>query len=462
MTKRLKWFITILLGVVAAACCIAGCKVGEAGRDEVLKDYNGGHVTYYANGGCFNRNTSIVVREMYYKDADVPFFDVTEETGDINVMHSGYDFVGWYLPARYDSGEHKGEIKYTYTYKENGEEKTVPAYPKLKDDGTPEVDRTEARPLFYCDGSKDDILEKNIKVVPSSTMVDASRKVGEKEELIVCASWKPALKFVFKLAAEEGEYVSGGETYRPGDVIAEIPFGRDTVANPGETIGKSFDGMTFVANYKEETCENFVTDYDRADYEGKTEIVVWSKFIKGSWTIVRNNANRVLSMFKGLSREGSRYYLLEDVDCSSVNFSISDGVKGEIEGNGHKLTNIKINRESDTQKNNAKIYPLFGEIASTAKISNLTIDGVEIKVKGIGNMTFYAVCGGIAEGATFQNFTIGNITANVTIPVYKGNYVTNAQNGETSHWIFGGSGTDEQIASSHGITLTGTNTLNIK
>ncbi|MGN1104820.1 MAG: hypothetical protein ACI4QI_08125 [Candidatus Coproplasma sp.] len=456
MTKRLKLFLAIILGAIAIACGAVGCSVGEPGRDEILANYNGGQVTYYANGGSFNNNTAIVVRDMYFKEADVPFFDMTDDSSEsYYVMYGGYDFTGWYLPARYESGEHEGEVMYTYT--KNGV--TVPAYPKLNDDGTPATDSKEARPLFYIEGSDEDILEKNIRIVPSDTPIDSSYIIGAEDKLIVCATWKPALKFVFRLAVDENITVDG-KTYKQGDEITNMAFGKGQTASPGQTTTVNFDGYTFVSNYTEEACENYAGTYDRADYEGQTEIIVWSRYVKGSWTVIKNNANDIKSMFSGLNSSSNAYYLLEDVDCSSIsNFGIIQGVRAKVEGNNHTLSNLRFSATS--LANNASIAPVFGAIYASAEIKNLKLSNITISVTGKGNLTMYAVCKSIEDGATLENLTIENITATVDIPT--ANRVDNAQNGSTASWIFGGKGTDADFLTAYsGVTLTGTNTLTIE
>ena len=457
MTKRLKLFLATILGAMAIACCVAGCSVGEPGRNEILANYNGGQVTYYANGGSFNNNTAIVVRDVYFKEDNVPFLDMTDNAAEsYYVMYGGYDFTGWYLPARYESGEHAGEVMYTYT---NSEGETVPAYPKLNEDGTPVTDSREARPLFNIDGSNKDILEKDIRIVPSDTPINSEYIVKAEDKLIVCATWKPALKFVFKLAVDES-FTIGGKTYNHGDEITNMAFGKDETATPGQTTTVSFDGYTFVSNYTEEACENYAETYNRADYEGQTEIVVWSKFVKGSWTVIKNNANAIKSMFSGLNSSSNAYYLLEDVDCSSISgFGIIQGVRAKVEGNGHTLSNLKFGAKS--LANNASVAPVFGAIYASAEIKNLKLKDITIEVTGKGNLTMYAVCKSIEEGAKLENLTIENVTATVDIPT--GNRVENAQNGSTASWIFGGKGTDDDfLAAYSGVTLTGTNSLTIK
>lgn len=464
MTKRFKIFLMAVIGTIFTACFAAGCTVGQPGREEALAPYTGGHVTYYANGGFFNKNTSFFVREMYFKGENVPFFDISESSEGINVSRSGYDFAGWYLPERYESGEHMGEIMYTFTGKlDNGTSVTqVPAYPKLNNDGSQATDSSEARPLFTVDGIERDVYEKEIAVVASETAVDSAYVLESDNHLIVCAIWKPALKFVFKLVADEGEYVYGENTYRPGDVISENAFGKGDEANPGQTLSVSFKGATFVANYIDEECTTFADKYNRADYEGQSEIVIWSKFITGSWTIVRNAPNKVKEMFTGLSSSKNAYYLIEDVDCESVKtFNVAGQVNAKLEGNGHTLSNLTFDPGTGVSYNNGStIAPLFGRINASASIRNLKIDGIKINIKGKGDMNFYAVCSAIAEGAIMENVEISNVTATVDLP--KDKVVSNARGEDRTSWLLGGKGTDADFMKAYTVTVSGTNTLVIE
>jgi len=454
MTKRLKLFLIILLGAIAAACCAVGCKVGTPDREQLLAPYKGGHVTYYANGGYFNRNTSIYVRELYFKADNVPFFDITEKTDGIDVMRSGFDFNGWYTPERYPEGhEHAGEIKYTHA--ETGE--TV--YPLLHDDKTPVTDSTEDRPLFYAEGKDEKILEKDVRMTASETVYNEESTINSGDEVVVCANWKPALKFVFKLAVDDENktYEYDGKTYRKGDTISEMPFGKENSVNPGSSVSVSFENATFVANYADAACTIPVGAYNRDDFEGQSEIVVWSKFLDGDWTIVRNKVSTVQSMFTGLSSAKNRYYIIEDIDCGSANIAIVRNVKATVEGNGHTITGINIS-PSTALGNGVTVAPLLGRISAGASIKNLTLKDISITLKCKGELTFYAIASEVEEGATLENLTVDGITATVSAA----GGVTNATDGDLSNWLFGGSGTDEQFLTSHkGVTVKGENTLTI-
>lgn len=455
MTKRLKLFLIIMLGAIAAACFAVGCKVGTPDREQILASYQGGHVIYYANGGCFNRNTSMRVRELYFKEDNVPFFDISESTDGIDVMRSGYDFIGWYLPETDEDG-------IVYTLASTGER----VYPLLHDDGTPVTDSEEDRPMFYAKGEDGQILdgqilEKNVLVKPSDTAVDSERLINADDNLIVCAEWKLSLRFVFKLVVDEPKeegYEYNGETYHYGDIISTLSFGNKQTNNPGDSLSVTFSGMTFVANYADEDCSEFVGTYDRDDVEeGQTDIVVYSKYIEGEWKVIRNKVSSVTSMFNGLSASTNKYYIIEDIDVSSTTINAGWGMRAVVEGNGHTISGIKITLSS--VNNGTTIAPVFDQIYSTAVIKNLTLKDITISVTGKGGLTFYAICSAVESGAVIQNLTIDGVTATVKIPSTAN--VTNAQNGDRNNWLFGGKGTDEAFCSAYGVTLKGENTLTI-
>lgn len=450
MTKRIKLLSIIILGVIAAACFAVGCRVGTPDREQILASYQGGHVTYYANGGCFNRNTSMSVRELYFKGDNVPFFDISESTDGIDVMRSGYDFMGWYLPETDEDG-------IVYTLASTGER----VYPLTDANGNVLTDSTEVRPLFHRDGVDEQILEKDVLVQPSDTAIDSGTLIAADEDLIVCAQWRMSLRFVFKLVVDEPRtegYEYNGETYYDGDIISTLSFGNEQTNNPGDSSSVIFNGMTFVANYADEACTEFVGTYDRDDIEeDQTDIVIYSKYIEGSWTIIRNKVSSVTSMFNGLNTSKNKYYIIEDIDVSSTTINASWGTSAVIEGNGHTISGIKITLSA--VNNGDTVSPVFDRIYSTAVIKNLTLKDITITVTGKGGLTFYAICSAVESGAVIQNLTIDGVTATVKIP--STSEVDNAKNGDRSNWLFGGKSTDEAFCSAYGVTLKGENTLTI-
>ncbi len=457
MNKKFRLWLLISLGAVAASCFAAGCKVGPPSREETLAPYKGGLVTYYANGGIFDNSPAITVREVYFKENGVPFFDADENTSAMKITYSGYDFTGWYLPERYTEGEHEGEIKFTYTYKEGDVTKTVPAYLLKDENGEQVTDKTADRPLFYREGSDEEILEKQVRIVPSQEAVDSSRIISSGDALTVCATWKPSLKFVYKLAGEpEKEYAAGEKTYKHGDVIHEMPFGRDSVKHPGTLSNLTLDGMTFIANYTDEACTQIAGDITRPEDGSVSEITIWCKYLEGKWTVIRNSVSDIVKMFSGLTSSSNKYYLLEDVDCASASAMnpkpSAMTVNATIEGNGHTLSNLKF---TNTQtKNGAQIAALFGTIGASAKIRNLTLKDVTVTLSGIGDLTLYAVCNDIKAGAVVEGLKIEGITAEVDVSGLC--FATDA------HWLFGAAVSDEQFLKAHtGITVTGA-TLNVK
>ena len=88
------------------------------------------------------------------------------------------------------------------------------------------------------------------------------------------------------------------------------------------------------------------------------------------------SANKISSAedLKQLNNSKGNYVLENDIDLSSVsNWTPINGFAGTLDGNSHKIKNLKINSSSD------KNLGLFGELKG--KVSNLTIEG-DIAVSG--------------------------------------------------------------------------------
>ncbi|MGN0804448.1 MAG: hypothetical protein ACI4MS_03595 [Candidatus Coproplasma sp.] len=455
MTKKIKVFLIALLGAVIATCTLVGCKVGTPTRSEILQSYKGGHVTYYANGGTFDSGECI--RELYFKKEGTPFYDIDESTS-IKISRAGYDFIGWYLAETYSSGEHQGEVKFTYTYKvsENSEEITEPVYYVLDGRGNIVTDDDEDRPLFHREGKDEKIKEKDVLVVASDTLVTSERLLTNSDNLTVCAKWKPALKIEYRLSCDANLTLTAvgdetGKTYKNGDLIAVTSFGRGETATPAERSQIAFAGTTFVKNYLDEACTQPITAIPRPEGENPANPVVYCKYLEGSWTIIDNDPKAVENMFKGLSGS-NKYYLVSDVDCSNVSIAPKPATgfttSITIEGNGHTISNLNFSSVSQA----VDCAVMFGTIGSDAVIKNLKIDGVNISLTGKRSINAYAICKDIADGATVENLEISNITMDAT---KINGYCYNT----TNKWLFGTGTSDNEFLTAHtGITISGTNT----
>lgn len=479
MTKKLKVYLLIILTAVCAACTFAGCKIGRPGRDEVLADYKA-HVTYYSNGGFFNKSTTITVRDLYFKNDPssesynvngVPFFEITGDTTDMNVERAGYDLVGWYLPETYKDGEYAGKVMYTYTYTdENGQEVTDAVFPVLDEDGNPVTDSEADRPVFARAGRDEQITENRIRIVPSDTRLDSSRRVADDENLIVCAKWAPTLKIVYKLVCEEGKSYTDekGNIYTNGSELRVDNFGSGNTSSPTSLAPITLNGATFVRNYLEIECENEVAPITRPEGDEPENPVVYARYLDGeNWTIVGNDPANVVDMFNGLGSASNKFYLLYDVDCSSRTFNLKNQnvtVNATVEGNGHTLSNLKFSVSGATTNH----FSILGNLGASFKLSDLKLENVTIDILARGNMQLYAVCNGVNAAASVNGLEINGITAHVKIPAENRveNIQYNTQNGiveSRSHWLFEAGDSDEAfLAANTGIKVTGEITLTIE
>ena len=490
MTKKLKVILLIVLTAVCASSALAGCKIGRPGREEVLAGY-GAHVTYYANGGYFDGNRDLTVRELYFKDTGkedgVPFFDISDvyednsNKGNVTVTYDGYDFVGWYEPAKHTDGKHLGENKYFYI--PEGEKEPVYVYPLYDENNEPVTDDVEDRPVFAAEGDENDkkkwVLESEVSVEPSETLVDKTRRIGNTENLIVCASWVPSLKVKFQLVCEEGkEYTDKeGNVYKNGDIIRSDNFGRldtkaPTTGRPLELIGASFVHTYTVPvnDYRDSTKEKMVGTMNRPEpnEDGTVDdIIVYSWYLDGAgWTIVEN-VDHAINMMNSLASSG-KFYVMNDVNMNGAKVFLKNATPNQIcqatiEGHGFTISNMKV---EENISGGSFTLSLFSTLGENADIKDLKLDGIDIKVTGRygSKITFYAITSFMHKDAKVSGLEVANITASITVPpdtppfVKAEIYNMDAIN-DMTWWLFGGETTDAAFLAKHtGFKVSGTNT----
>ncbi len=487
MTKKLKVYLLIVLAAICAACVFAGCRVGRPGREELLAGYKG-QVTYYSNGGFFNKSTTITVRDVYFRNDPnmegynvngVPFFDVTGTTTSLYVEREGYDLLGWYVPEVYTDGVHAGQTRYTYTYEDNAKvEHTVDVFPILDENGRQVTDKQYDRPLFARENVDEQIEEKDVRVVPSDIRITSDRLIADDDKLIVCARWVPSLKVIYKLVCEEGKtyYDASGNEYSNGSTLRQDEFGSGNVSSPSARAPIVLNGATFVRSYLDEDMQTVVGPINRPEGDEPEAPVVYAHYIDGDgWTIIDNDSSKVSSMFSGLTKATNKYYVIEDVDCSTRTLSLSsafDTARATIVGNGHRLYNLNFGVAGGNVATQGMSYSIFGNIDDSFSLSNLKLENINISIRARGNISLYAVAHSIGNakitGLEISGYRQSDdaeetaaITAKVTMP--EANYVINAQNGNRDTWLFGGTTNDSEfLAGLTGIKITGVTTLTIE
>ena len=314
------------------------------------------------------------------------------------------------------------------------------------------------------DGSEEQILEKQIPVVASETKLDSSRRVGDDEELIVCAQWGPTLKIEYRLVCEDGKTYTDadGKAYKNGDLLREVDFGEGEQASVSSLQPVELGGTTFVRTYSDAELKTPAAIINRPEGTKPANPVVYSKYIEGEWNIVTNDPNQVENMFNRLGGS-EKYYIIDDVDCSSVKGmrmkSASQTISNvTIEGNGHTISNLNFTATGAQQ---GVTYCIFGTFGAKFVLNDLKLSNISVDITAKTNITFFALSGNAVSGAKISGLEIENVTAKVKMP--KGTFVTNAPDGVRGNWLFGGKGSDAAFLAEYtGITVSGDNTLTVE
>ena len=398
--------ILIVLAVCTVTALIAGCSIGEKTADRFLKE-NGAQdkcVTYSASGGKFNDNNNLNLLHLYYKEENEVIYDFTK-TSDISIARSGYVFNGW-------------------------------TYARLDADGNPVYD------------------ENKEYLVPSDRAVDTSVpvKLTSGEHLYLCAVWVPDTR-VDVIIVIDGDTDgtleatgTDGTKYKTGDVIDGKNFNTAGTVNISSQLAPTtaLTDYTFLQYYVDKDCTEIKSGTISRPTDGGSENpVVYAKYIKGVWTVVRNDTAAANMLNNPV--EGRNYYLYTEngsnvIDCSSRALSLksySDNTfitNCTIAGNGVTLKNLKF---TVSRVSNGQICSIFGVFGKDAVVSDLTLENISVTINANGNIFAYLICESVEEGATLNNVTVNGATLTVSIP--DGNRIDNIQKEDgvynTSRWI---------------------------
>lgn len=410
MTKKLKLKLLILLSVVAAAALslFAGCKLGTSLEEILEKNNLTARVTYYANGGMFNDNSS--TKNIYYK-AGSRILNIVEETsllsGTANVTRKDYSFVGWYY-VEYANGE-----------------------------------------IVYEDEAK--------TVFAGEREVDFTKPIEEGEELAVFAKWSANVKIRVILATEK-PFEFKGTSYNTGDEITTFSFYGDSVQLDTYTpapFGSELTGTTFVNYYSDESCTQLITEPIQKQEE---DVRIYAKFIDGDWTVLRDS-NDVIKNWLRFGLAGN-YYLSNDIDCNGKTLGNPLSMFAcTLQGNGFKISNFVVNRSNIANSSSAG---MFGTVKAGAKLIDVVFDNftVTYSVRSNANVNLYLFAEAVESGAQISGV---HLNGNLKIAKPASSMIANIQNlgddenenYETDNWLCGAYSTDaEFLAAFGGITVS--------
>ena len=404
MGRKMKAKLIALLMAILSLFVFAGCSMGES-LEEVLetRDLNP-RVTYYANGGLFESNSH--VKNLYYavgsKALDIGKINPT--SGSIDIERTGFELVGWFEATKVDEATGICEL---------GDE------------------------------------------------WDFTTELKEDEHIVLAAKWRAlvGLKVIMVCGADETVEIENkvendatlkGESFKNGDEIGEIAYdSKDSISSAATPEARLFTVKdkthTFFGYYWDAACTQEISWPIK---RGQEEQTVYAKYIKGDWNFVKT-AEDVYKMFNSLKSGTKKNYWI----CNDITYTKDatlDGLTslgGTIQGNGYTISGLKFSKSLVAEGR----FSIFGQIKETAKISDLTLSNVSVKVtlsrQNIHTQA-YLVFLSKAEGATISNVTISMAETDAfVIDGYETSVVDNINGTGVATYetcLFGGYATDAE------------------
>ena len=394
MKKVCTMILSLLMIVLVVACGGGGgggntSKLDNSTSNSASEELTKGldvHITYHANGGSFG-GSNIKEKTLYCKTDTCPLDigNASISSGSISVEREQFKLLGWHY-AVLDESTGKPKVNEETGAYELGEA----------------VDFKLALPAgeyhFVAAWS-------SLKKVIVKLAVD-----GENVQIPMA-----------KPTAEKTYYVNGDEvqrTYRSDGKMQMPDFSPFEVAN---------NAYTLIEYYKDAACTQLVNwplllDDAVANLPEDQNETIYAKYIEGNWQVVKT-ASDVQTMFEELAAENTaanRYYIFSDINCQGLSaLTPLTGFKGEIQGNGRKISNLKFSKTVIANADPA--VGIFGNIAATAVIKNLTLDNVKVDYKATARGAGYQVVAGLyfAFASVAAGADISSVTMSGTMTVTK-------------------------------------------
>lgn len=401
MNSKAKKICLLAVMLVILATILTACQLNDT-LDDKLDKYNlKAKITYYANGGTVNGNNALDSAELYYKEGDKVFnAGIDEKTdGTFSVTRENYSFIGWYYPQKNGDGSLKYNAKTNLV--ELGEAFDFKNYVAKSGD---EIE-------LYAKWAKNQSIKY---VLASETLID--------NKLVYEDSNKNTItKYAYrKIADDEDE-----NEYENAYVIKSEDFGiYEYVSERGkDPLGGTAKNYTFVGYYSDAECKTPVKwPIYRTDAE--EDIVVYAKYLPSEWTVIKTRDEFAKIFTKtnadsNLTNNG-KYYIKDDIDGMGTKIAIKSNTsfKGVIYGNGFTVSNFTF---QNIAVGNLEETSIFGNIASEAVIKDITLKDIDVNfyASRSANINVYVFANEIDENATISNVALNGV--NVKININSGN-----------------------------------------
>ena len=400
MNNKIKFtLITVML--LIAVCFVASCSQWDTPYEKLDKDGYNISVRYEANGGIFAGTEDVYVVDVFnlanaktnaQGKKEISLLapnDPKRGTGAYEISKTKSIFVGWYKER-------------ALRYDENGN--PLDAYGELTS--------VSGREQGYTYSQKWD-FDKSVLELDASKEYTSSENV-----LTLYAAWVPSFVFDIYAENEDGEFdlLASKET-----LSIELPRWNEKTGKMDLKDLPAVDGKTFVSasltkdfNEISQGKVGGVIDYETGTIDGNGKVEIYTKWQNGIWFNISTP-----KQFKDNSRVDGCYIINCDLDFTGIVWSQTlskETFKGQIIGNGHKLSNITVNQGDATAFGGG----VFGGLDANAVLKDVTFENVTYNMnKGSlkAGASFGLLAGTISESATLDGVQVSG-TFNISSEIY--------------------------------------------
>ncbi len=378
MISKAKKTVLLALVMIGVLCFFAGCQFGPTLEGEKNKYDLSALITYHANGGTFNNNKDYA--DLWYKDGSYALnVGLVAVKGDISVTYSNHTLEGWYFAQTDENGD-----------------------------------------VVYTDDTK--------TTVKLGERFDFKTALQKGEQIHLYAHWVADQQLKFLLASEEsiGNKLAYGDlTFNVGDVLnAQYFDASGRIEQPSlDQITQSYDspdGYVFAEYYYDAECTKpVVWPINRSESEEVDSVFVYVKYLSDEWTVVKSSSD-LKKLFGNAANDG-KYFIKNDIVTSysytKITANVNATFSGEIRGNGYTISGVSF---TQAKVGAGESVSLFGKIAATAKISDLTLMNfkLEFTANEGASVNAYFLASEIETGATIKNLIVDG--GSMRVRLYEG------------------------------------------
>lgn len=378
MKNNVKILILVFV-LLFAAVFMTSCLGDKTPYEEYDEAGYNVSIKYDANGGLFTTNTSVVVdtydatkfptnsngeHELVLVSPDNP---IKDKENRFTPSKAGYFLVGWYTEREEVKDNDGNVVEYRYSGR---------------------WDFENDRFAVSTDG-----------------------KSAQTPSLTLYAAWAPRFSYEF-YDLDSGAHL-GSYEFDPVYINSiRVPVWNEDSGKLNMYEFPDVDNKTFNAVYLDESGTTLVSE-ERIAHTGSINLEnatakdpvmkLYVDMLDGIWFNVYKAEH-----FINNSRLDGNYNILADLDFTDLYWSntLTYGeFSGTIIGNGHRISNVNVT-QANASKTNAG---LFGTIASTARIENVTFENITLNIETGSRMpgaSFGLIAGSIASADSLSGITV--------------------------------------------------------